>query len=395
MSKIIALLSGKGGSGKTTLSLSIASMLSNCGIRTLLIDADLSTNGATYFYENKLSNNSMQIASFCEILNGEKNIGEFIHINEYFDFCPSILQIIIKNVETFSYHGNSEELDKKFSEILIKEYDVILFDCQAGYADVLKIILPLVDINLIVMEADAISSAAIRSLYLKIGDIIEKKKVYQVFNKATPEEYKIYSKVTGGTVFTNIETIIFDWKIRKAFSVAQIPDMENTSANYGKQIYNICKILFTEGKIADKLEKYKMIIELIDTTERKEKLEDSIREKMEEQKGRKSKIVKMLNMITLPITVAMFCSMFVYLIEKRVFSFDFEFSITVIVSLMALLATVFSAWISMYDSMKVRKYKYKELESYKHDLSKVNLEIQNIQEKLKLANEEIRLERRQ
>ena len=396
MSKTIALLSGKGGSGKTTVSLSIASMLSNCGVRTLLIDADLSTNGATYFYENKLSNNNMKIASFCEILNGEKDIEEFIHINEYFDFCPSILQIIIKNVETFSYHGNNEELNKKFNEVLTEKYDVILFDCQAGYADILKIILPLVDINLIVMEADAISSAAIRSLYLKIGDIIEKKKVYQVFNKATPEEYEIYSKVTGGTVFTNIETIIFDWKIRKAFSVAQIPDMESTSASYGKQIYNICKILFTEERIADKLKKYEMIIELIATTERKEKLEDSIKKSMEEyNRERKSKIVKMLNMITLPITVVMFCSMFVYLIEKRVFSFDLEFSITVIASLIALLATVFSAWTSMYDSLKERKYKFRELEIYRNDLSKVNIEIRNIQEKLELANEEICLERRQ
>ena len=100
-------------------------------------------------------------------------------------------------------------------------------------------------------------------------------------------------------------------------------------------------------------------------------------------------------MITLPITVAMFCSVFVYLIEKRVFSFDLEFSITVIVSLIALFATVFSAWISMYDSLKERKYKFRELEIYRNDLSKVNLEIRNIQEKLELANEEICLERRQ
>lgn len=43
MSKVLALLSGKGGSGKTTLALSIASMLSNCCLKVLLVDCDLST----------------------------------------------------------------------------------------------------------------------------------------------------------------------------------------------------------------------------------------------------------------------------------------------------------------------------------------------------------------
>lgn len=49
--KTLALISGKGGSGKTTLGLSLASLLSSCNIKVLLVDCDLSTNGATYFYE--------------------------------------------------------------------------------------------------------------------------------------------------------------------------------------------------------------------------------------------------------------------------------------------------------------------------------------------------------
>lgn len=49
MSTAIAFLSGKGGSGKTTLALSMADLMSKCKIKTLLIDCDLSTNGATYF----------------------------------------------------------------------------------------------------------------------------------------------------------------------------------------------------------------------------------------------------------------------------------------------------------------------------------------------------------
>ena len=55
MSIILSLLSGKGGSGKTTMALSMSVLLSECGVKTLLIDCDLTTNGATYFYEDDLS----------------------------------------------------------------------------------------------------------------------------------------------------------------------------------------------------------------------------------------------------------------------------------------------------------------------------------------------------
>ena len=45
MAKSIAFISGKGGSGKTTLALSIASMLANAGLKILYIDCDMATNG--------------------------------------------------------------------------------------------------------------------------------------------------------------------------------------------------------------------------------------------------------------------------------------------------------------------------------------------------------------
>ena len=150
---------------------------------------------------------------------------------------------------------------------------MIIFDCQAGYTDVLKLILPITDINLVVMEADAISSAAIRSLYLKIRDLLNEKKIYQVFNKATDEEYTLYSKISGGTVFTNIETVRFDWKIRKAFSVAEIPNMKKSSAGYGVQIFGICRILFREESVQAKLDKYEVAIDLNREIEKKVMLE--------------------------------------------------------------------------------------------------------------------------
>lgn len=301
MSKELALLSGKGGSGKTTLALSIASMLADCNLKVLLVDCDLSTNGATYFYESKLSEKEDNIVSFYGIFiekDDTRNI--IIHINKNMDFMPSITKITKDNYKTYQYNasdlGQMEIIDKKLRAI----YDVIIYDCQAGYTDILKLLLPYVDVNLVVMEADAISSAAIRSFYLKIGDLMNKKKTYQIFNKATDEEYKIYSKISGGTIFTNIETVMFDWKIRKAFSIAQIPDMEETSAKYGEQIYNICKILFNEDKIQEKIQRYNIIIKLNKVKEQERALKSTINNQKKYYRNIKSKVMKTMYVVMIP-----------------------------------------------------------------------------------------------
>lgn len=252
MCKFISLISGKGGSGKTTLSLSMASLLSSCGIKVLLIDCDFSTNGATYFYEAKLQSGNEPYTSFYDILFcHEISDFRFIPINDFFDFLPSVVHIDEEYIiyPTLRRPSIPEAIYLYFRN----RYDVVLFDCQAGYTDLLRNILPYTDVNLVVMEADSISSSALRSLYLKIGTILQTKKLYQVFNKVSSDEYDIYAKVSGGTFFTNIESIRFDWTVRKAFSISKVPDLVNTSFSYGKQILNVCKTLLPEDHWQEKL----------------------------------------------------------------------------------------------------------------------------------------------
>ncbi len=50
--KIIVFLSGKGGSGKTTVAIAFAKLLSDISKHTVLVDFDLSTNGASYFFKS-------------------------------------------------------------------------------------------------------------------------------------------------------------------------------------------------------------------------------------------------------------------------------------------------------------------------------------------------------
>ena len=360
MSKVLALLSGKGGSGKTTLALSIASMLSKCCLKVLLIDCDLSTNGATYFYEGKLDEKSIDVGSFHEVFIEDKDEADkLIKINEYMDFMPSIVRITKNNMAVYSYREEDVWRVKTINSVLRRKYDVIIYDCQAGYTDVLKLLLPLVDINLVVMEADAISSAAIRSLYLKIGDLLNDKKIYQIFNKATDEEYEIYSKISGGTVFTNIETVVFDWKIRKAFSMAQIPDMERTSARYGEQVYNICKILFHEEKIQEKIKKYDIIIKFNKTKEEEKLLKEEIKNQNNARNRNKNRIIKTLYNLIVPTFICIILIVFSKMAKDPLIIDNSE--VILIVTFCTLLVSMGISVIFLNDITKERREREREI----------------------------------
>lgn len=253
----IALMSGKGGSGKTTLALSMASLLSSCGVKVLLIDCDISTNGATYFFEEEMSYSVDNIDTLHELIRDNKgryNIKPY-RVNEYFYFLPSVTKIGEVWLEDFLGNDEQEYLFNLFTAIA-SNYDVILYDCQAGYTQLLEIIVRVSDRNLMVLEADSISASAVRNLFLKLNRLWDNKRIYQIFNKATKDEAEIYNKVTSGTIFDNIGCILFDWSVRRAFSVSKIPDMVHTSPEYGMQVYELCDSLIKNQDISNKLSQY-------------------------------------------------------------------------------------------------------------------------------------------
>lgn len=380
MSKFLALLSGKGGSGKTSLALSIASVLSECGIKVLLMDCDLSTNGATYFLEDKLSKCEGTLTSFWGILSGKKN-QDIIAVNNYFDFIPSILRITKRNIKTYSYSDGDEILLKEYINGVADEYDVILFDCQAGYSDVCKIILPIAEADLFVMEADAISSAAVRGLYLKIGELIEEKKVFQVFNKVTPDEYKIYSNVTGGTIFTNIETILFDWKIRDDFCLAKIPDMKYANEKYASKVFNICNIVFPENNVSNKLEKYKIIIDINSNLEQQNKLKKE-KEVIKESHKNTVNSVELIDKMLLPVLMITSFGLLYDMVSNKVL-WGKGANIIGFWLITAVIVELFSfSWYNLYKVMKRKKQYRNEINLCEENLEEIRKNIQQLRKKL-------------
>jgi cellulose biosynthesis protein BcsQ len=288
----LALLSGKGGSGKTSIALSLAKMLSGCGINTILIDCDLHTNGATYFVEPLIEKNRNVLSTedlFDLTRQGPSQtamrLDHLFKMNTSFHFVPSKLlfpnktQLVISEKEHASF--------RKHINAIEGYVDVVLFDCQAGYSSAVDAVLSVSDINVVVMEPDAISSSSVRVLFAQIAERIANTKTYQVFSKITEEEYKIYGEIPGGTLFDPLPPITFNWEVRKAFALAQIPDLYSVDSRFGSDLYKLAITVFPKyrdrlfeykKKVAEKeIKELEFEIEQLELQNRKVKLIDKIR----------------------------------------------------------------------------------------------------------------------
>lgn len=277
----LSLLSGKGGSGKTTFSLCIADLLSKSQIKTLLIDCDIGTTGASYFFETQMADwsSSQSFTSFFDIIKGsspEKVIGT-IEIQENMYFMPS--------VPNFQQAPDTDEIDWRSDELAARisafiewaknTYEIVLFDCQSGYTGLFPLLLPYMDVDLFLLETDAVSAAATGNLHLRVGQYLGGAKRYQAFNKALEDDYETYSKISA-TLFTNIGTVLFDYRVRQAFSRWEIPGIENTSHRFSSDMLQICKILFRQQRFADRLKWMEIELELRKLKEEKKETEQKL-----------------------------------------------------------------------------------------------------------------------
>lgn len=243
--QMLALLSGKGGSGKTVIALSISKILSEAGYKVLFVDCDMSTHGATYFFESEFETTSDNILSLQTLMIHESFNGEPLKTKSGFYFIPSTLSpteiqnISVEKSETHFADNAFYNLEK-----IIYAYDFVIFDCQAGYSQLAKEAVNLAKRNLIVLEPDAVSSSALRVLYLQLGNILKTSNTWQIFNKLTEEERPVYEKIFGGTLFNNLPPVPFDWEVRGSFAIGQIPSLTSQYSAFGIGILRIMKTLF-------------------------------------------------------------------------------------------------------------------------------------------------------
>lgn len=257
MLQTIAIISGKGGVGKTSLALSICRALGLLEHKVLLVDADLGTHGASYFLkvpENCIAldelafREKIPVKTIIEITQAEAVIpAEDKDGTQYgFDFLPSTA----KFREEFAKPGpiNFRDLLQAIRfHAVSNQYEYMFYDCQSGANEFTRQILDFSDSAVIVAEADAVSAKAIKTLEKQIKSLPSRTKY--LINKLHLKETTSYRVLTSVLrTFDYLPPIPFDFDVREFFAVGDIPLDFSRPSSYAYAILRVMKELIPESR---------------------------------------------------------------------------------------------------------------------------------------------------
>lgn len=232
----IALVSGKGGSGKTMVCAVIALVLDQLGHNVVIFDADTGTAGMTYYLGLKLVPN---------IRIGLANIASQSSQLSDLEFGKRALQRIdgLKNGKFFGI-GDHRRLEREIPEeklpplledvvAILSKDSWLIVDCRGGIDRESVAVCQAVDDILLVVESDTTSFQATKHVVDVLSDKDLAHKVRGFFiNKVFDDPTMIVR--SGTSVFGShfLAAIPFDLQATRAFLVGEIPSIESLFATH-------------------------------------------------------------------------------------------------------------------------------------------------------------------
>jgi len=176
--RIIAVVSGKGGVGKSTLAVNIATLLSMRGASTLLIDSDF-YNPCMSFH---LGLTPLPVG-LQEILAGKAKVADALCIYSLTGLrCISSSLRFYRNVPSKNLPKFLESLD----------YEFIIIDCSPGLPNFIEEVIGCSDELLILMTPDVPSVMAAMKMLSIIKSKDKPQELNLVLNRVTNEPYELH-----------------------------------------------------------------------------------------------------------------------------------------------------------------------------------------------------------
>lgn len=208
MTRVIAFISGKGGVGKTTTTVNVASALQLFGREVILVDGNLTAPHIGLYLGVPLSNPTIHDA-----FNNKKKINEvtFIH-NTGLKVVPA----------TISFEEMKKTDFKKFKSVIdgIRKYaEILIIDCPAGFGEETKAVIGAVDSIIVVTNPEA--SAVCDALKcVKMCDEMKTKVLGVVINKTRDDGFDMPNESVKAILEHDIiATIPLDENIRRSVSL--------------------------------------------------------------------------------------------------------------------------------------------------------------------------------
>jgi MinD-like ATPase involved in chromosome partitioning or flagellar assembly len=176
--RVIAVVSGKGGVGKSTIAVNIATLLSMRGASTLLIDSD--------FYNPCLSFHlglTPLSVGLQEILDNKAKIADALSIYSLTGLrCISSSLRFYRNVRSRNMPSLIDSLD----------YEFIIIDCSPGLPAFIEEVIGCSNELLIVMTPDVPSVMAALKMFSLLKSKENLEELHLVLNRVTNEQYELH-----------------------------------------------------------------------------------------------------------------------------------------------------------------------------------------------------------